>query len=349
MNYIKKTVILKQVQSGFSLNGVSCASVFCAEKNSDGLKITFTPVNLAPLTDGYYVIFAVNAKKEITSFDLSDENSKSVYYASKDFNISEGFSVSVIADSLKENCKVVMTGDCEGYKLDRKEIIKLYDEQKNNKKNYQIAIEKKNNSTSGSPQRNNANYCDETLATDNYYDNDDVDFDSLTLKDKTEVKNRDERIFCDMQNENFVQNCNGQKEKKENQNKTFENEKSFEFVGKKNSLLGTFNYYNKIKNQLSKIFEEFPTEPILEKTVYGSKWAKIPYRKDEYYVVGVAFKNSVPLYVCYGIPGRFDSQPSALKGYCSFISNEIYGDTSYGYWIIYQDVDDGECVILSPK
>ena len=104
------------------------------------------------------------------------------------------------------------------------------------------------------------------------------------------------------------------------------------------------DYYEKIKAEVDKLFREFPAEEELSLTVPDSKWVKINYDGDKFYVVGVISDGKRPVYLCYGVAGRYGEKPEEIKEYCSFIPSSPYSLKGDGFWVMYQDAATGECL-----
>ena len=69
------------------------------------------------------------------------------------------------------------------------------------------------------------------------------------------------------------------------------------------------------------------------------------YDKDRFYVVGVIKNKGVAKYVCYGVPDTNDKNPpQELQGYCSFVKTSKNQHDSHGYWIMFQDAQNGKCI-----
>ena len=105
-------------------------------------------------------------------------------------------------------------------------------------------------------------------------------------------------------------------------------------------------YYATVKNELDGIFEKYPRETALERAIGGSRFVKINYAEDKYYVVGVITENDKEKYICYGVPSPYrDTPPKELAGYCSFVPLSIFDLKGNGYFIMFQDALTGKCVL----
>lgn len=106
-------------------------------------------------------------------------------------------------------------------------------------------------------------------------------------------------------------------------------------------------YYERIKPQIERLFEEFNEEKSLSEVVPDSRWVKIKYDGDDYYVVGVIYDKNRPLYICYGVEGRYGEKPEKIGDYCSFIPSSIFNLKGDGYWVMYQSAITGKCLSAS--
>lgn len=108
------------------------------------------------------------------------------------------------------------------------------------------------------------------------------------------------------------------------------------------------NFYNMIAEQLDELFEKYPKEETLEKLIDNSKWIKIRNDDNKYYVVGVIYNNNDIKYVCYGVPGNYSKEPPIeLIEYSQWLPTDIMNPYDNGYWVMYQDANTGENVIIN--
>lgn len=98
------------------------------------------------------------------------------------------------------------------------------------------------------------------------------------------------------------------------------------------------NYYIKIKNQLDKLFSDYPPYlPLMDK-IEESYWVKIDYADGKYFAIGLLLDNMLPKYLAYAVPSN------ALQ-YVTDNSFQLLGDSQDGYYILYQDANTGECIM----
>lgn len=130
-------------------------------------------------------------------------------------------------------------------------------------------------------------------------------------------------------------------------------EKVFEYTDEEieeeidRSLEKTF--YDLIESQIEDLFAKYPSEKFLESLIENSKWVKIDFENNgRYYVLGLIYQNSNVKYVCYGVPGRYDTlPPKEIEDYNQWIPIESGNVGGEGYWIMYQDALTGESIKLN--
>lgn len=104
-------------------------------------------------------------------------------------------------------------------------------------------------------------------------------------------------------------------------------------------------YYLSVKDNLDKIFEQNPPEERLNELLPNTYWAKVELEKDQYYVVGLI--GDEPDYIGYGVPGEYSvNPPKELEGYCKWLSIDENEPHKEGYWMMYQDAQNGESIKL---
>lgn len=107
------------------------------------------------------------------------------------------------------------------------------------------------------------------------------------------------------------------------------------------------SFYNMIAEQLEELFNKYPREENLERLIDNSKWVKIVHDDNKSYVVGIIIDNTDIKYICYGVPGNYDKEPPIeMKAYSQWLPTDIRDPYSIGYWVMYQDANTGENVML---
>lgn len=111
--------------------------------------------------------------------------------------------------------------------------------------------------------------------------------------------------------------------------------------GKINLARGGF--YQKMREEVEGLLSAYQPAEELCAAIEGSKWVKISYGEDSFYVFGVIFSDGVPKYICYGIPAKDNSSPPAsMQGLASFL--DVKTQHGAGFWVMYQDAETGASV-----
>ena len=178
-------------------------------------------------------------------------------------------------------------------------------------------------------------YNDEAVATENYFE-----FAKFSDKngedDDRELQPENELADCRCQESAPKERAcayRAQNETDNNQRKGSENQKC---------------YYQTVKSSLDEIFIKYQEEPTLQKHFPDSRWVRINFDAQKYYVVGLICEEGVEKYICYGVPSKYSEYPpTALKGYATFIPVSLFDMTGDGFWIMFQDAVTGKCI--APK
>ncbi len=186
----------------------------------------------------------------------------------------------------------------------------------------------------------NEKYDDEVVATQNYYELDNNENDNLFNAFNQSEKEKDGENKDVSQDS--VETISIKSEEFEEFKRTITGDSSNQNSTEKAEF---DKYYESVKEELDNIFTTFPEEENLEKLVPNSKWAKIDYFSDKFYVVGICYENGTEKYICYGVPTiNSYSPPDDLKGFCSFIPLSVFDTSGRGFWVMFQDAKTGKCV-----
>lgn len=103
-------------------------------------------------------------------------------------------------------------------------------------------------------------------------------------------------------------------------------------------------FYQAMKGEIESLLSTYPAEDTLEKVVENSRWVKINYGGEKFYVFGVIYQKNTPQYICYGVPTTNNRRPpESLRGLASFIPASAEGGNE-GFWVMYQDAATGASV-----
>ncbi len=102
-------------------------------------------------------------------------------------------------------------------------------------------------------------------------------------------------------------------------------------------------FFDKLKPQIDKLFENNPAENNLQQIFPSSKWVRVEYEDEgDFFVFGLIYDDIGQVkYVCYGVPSVYDEQPpEELDGYPIWLP--LAEEKGFGYWMTYQDATTGE-------
>lgn len=163
-------------------------------------------------------------------------------------------------------------------------------------------------------------YNDEALAQENYYEYEQTDKDRGAVREDTQKEKDGESVR--------------------------ENEKDNVVRPKEPTAggLASGDFFGRMKDEIEKVLSSYPSERALEETVEDSRWVRINYGGDKFYVFGVIYGGGKPRYICYGVPSA-DSRrpPESLSNLASYIPSSPE-NAEGGYWVMYQDAATGASV-----
>jgi len=323
--YSKNIAVIKGLKDGFSADGGALTGLVKAERYGTNLKIEVTLINFAPLTEGRYVTAVSDGNNT-----LIVENGHYEGVSSLDTGAGFAALVCYINGSVSPVASAV-SGNFHGAALTIKAEVERAENIKNNL-NGGTAASSSVNGTGEAVSSSPEVYQDEAIAEVNYY----------------EFAETDESGGAVCQNP----------QEEENGRQAGQNEAAFSSVKKgkggvdpdisqgyasfsKNPPLAGGDFYNRVKKEIEGIFGAYPAEENLEKIVQDSRWVKISYGDNKYYVFGVISSGGKPQYICYGVPSENNGEPpESMRGLASFIPSS-FEDASSGYWVMYQDAATG--------
>lgn len=173
-------------------------------------------------------------------------------------------------------------------------------------------------------------------------DEHDIDFDDEVKQDIEKELDKyitnDDKTLCESvcQNNN---DCNSCKYKK-----FYEENHASEIMALQEEKKESF--YQEMRGQLDSLFKNNQSEEYLESLIPNSKWVKISTDEaGEYFVLGIIKDKGEVKYICYGVPGVYQTNPpKELSGYPVWFPLDQEKNESFGYWLSYQDAESGESV-----
>ncbi len=355
MDFEKKVLVLKQVTEGYSINGKPTSGIARLERENGVTTLYLTLVNYAPMTSGEFYVFVCDKTKKLRYFTLGKSPAGITKNLEFPLDISSGLCFSIVF--IKDDLPILVSYACaDSLYVSIPDFKKLIAEQllKDRRQNVKavdpfVAAERLNDcqkihneyneKSQPSTTETKVDYNDEIVATENYYNND------LELSKKLEIINQMDK------DDVRTKNVNGYSEREETKEESQQNANFLQDEENFNSgenYSADNPYFLSVRAELDDIFQKFPEEKSLIRSVPDSKWAKINYSEQKYYVVGVIYENNKEKYICYGVPATYSTEPpKQLKGYCSFIPISVFDMKGDGFWMMFQDAVSGECVNIN--
>ena len=328
MQYQKKVLLLKCVDNTF-INKRSLSALARIEIENGVAEFHLSVINLPDLIPTTFYALVIDQNKKIFEFDLGARPTSFISLFNCVPCIEKNFAVGLylVKDNLPQTLAFASESD---------DFFCLSDFKKTVAEKCLVKFKEsvKQLETLSIPRE----YNDEAVATENYYEID------KEIKEKlcSIKENQNEDLWI----KDELLNCQSQEKAKE----------KFDFPDcTKNETSACLCqetqridcFFDQVKTELEDLFLRFPSEDSLEKCFNDSRWVKIQYSENKYYVVGLIKENGKEKYVCYGVPANYSKNPpKELAGYCSFIPKSIFAPFGEGYWIMFQDANNGTCVHL---
>lgn len=316
--YTKNIAVIKGLKDGFSADGGALTGLVKAEKYGNNLKLEVTFINFAPLSEGRYVTGVSDGNTT-----LIVENGLFEGYSPLDTGSGFAALICYVNGTVSPVASAV-SGGFNGAALG----IKAEIEKAENIKPAGGGV---------AATEENAGYQDEAIAEVNYYEFAETYEGGGTVRQGSQ---EEENGFSALQNEAAA----GSFQKGENGVDPDICADDGGISGK-NGLAGG-QFYQKMKKEIEGILSAYPAEESLERVVENSKWVKISYGDDKFYVFGVIHDGGKPQYICYGVPTEENARPpESMQGLASFIPSSLE-NTDKGFWVMYQDANTGASLKL---
>ncbi len=353
--FSKKIVVLKQTADGFSSGVKSVCGICRLEKDNELLTVFLSPIGFSALSSGSYRLFIVADDKKLVGKDLGKIPVSLTTVFKSGLSLNKGVSVGIW--TVKDDIPLLVAFQkSDDAKLSAKDygtvvVNEIIAERKLREREKEFVIEKKVSpapsiSTDATPEPQSeppaysregvpaGAYDDEAVATANYFDQDEEINQKLSY-----IKEFSDEYFRskDADGDSFrtEKACESAKDPDPYQDET-DHKRSEK------------PYFLKVKRELDGIFKKYPAETTLEKSFVGSRFAKVFYAEDKFYVVGLVKENGKEKYICYGVPSPYrDTPPKELAGFCSFVPLSVFDLKGDGYFMMFQDAATGKCVLKS--
>lgn len=334
MSYTKNIAVIKQLKDGFSSDGGKLSGLVKVEKYGQKLKAEVTLINFAPISEGR-IICAISDGNSVQIVE------NGVFEGESGVNTDGGFASLICY--INGGVFPIASAICGNYGYAALGIKEQ--------------VEKLENFKSSPPSDGQQKYEDEAIAEDNYYEYENNESED-TVRPNNEEENcgqesgQNEEAFSSVEaGENGVNNSLPPIYAADNENSlppeyAKDNAKKNKLppIYAANNGLAGGNFYDKVKGEIESVFGKYPKVTDLEKLIEGSRWAKIDYGENKFYVFGVLYSEGNAEYICYGVPATDNSvPPESMRELASFIPSSEE-NTNSGYWVMYQDARTGASI-----
>lgn len=316
MNYMKKMCILRQSKQGFSGDGKTLSGLVKVEQYGKNIAIEVSIINFAPLVSGeYYCLLSdIYGKTELLPL-----RGKSLFNILSDMNISEGFCA--IICFIKNEIIPIAYGVNGHGNYDWKKILNATLPPSKDKKEKREPTAKPNENT-----ENPTDYNDETLATENYY-----------------MEEEDEQVLSDEAVENAQTQSTAEKEGTETGLNSTEDVDAQSV--RHSFTTDSDGYYRAVKGEIDELLKTYPEDKTLNGAFSCSEWVRVKGEADSpQYLVGIVYDDGKAKYICYALVAEDkNNPPEEIKEVCSFVPVSPF-DKDKGFFVIFQSAATGECI-----
>ncbi len=321
MNYVKKMCILRQVKQGFSGDGKALSGLIKIEQYGKNLAIEVSIINFAPLVSGEYYCLLSDGRGKTEMLSL---RGKSLFNILSDLDISRGF-CGVICYVKNEIVPIAYgingNGSYDWRKILNSALPPVFPAQT---KNTVIETEIAETQTQEEEEKS---YDDETVATENYY--------------REEQENGQElfqKAGEDARTESATENQAKETGADVAQNVDADGARHpFEVDGE--------GYYRAVKTEIDELFSKYPRDDTLNGAFSCSEWVRVKGETSSpEYLVGVVYDDGVAKYICYALAAEDkDNPPDEIRAVCTFVPVSPF-EIGKGYFVIFQSATTGECI-----
>ena len=371
MQYIRKICILKQVSAGFAADGKTLSALLTAESYGGRLTATLAAIGLAPLSAGRYRAVLCDAHGTAELFDLP---SPAGFTAKRQSALEPADGLGCALLYVNGAAKAVAFGKSGEHAFDLAGLCALADESQppataaaggtrtdGRGKNGDGQPCRKAVGAHGqaeSAQQTQAEsappYDDEAVADVNYFAFADAEKESAAAAYGAEqgaAYGAEQGAETPSEGVSDAQTGGAADKAQADGRDAGEDEDAQSLFRRAGSEERGADegacYYDQVRADLDALFERYPAEEELAKSIPLSRWAKIAFGEGKHYAVGVIRDETRVKYICYGVPAeRRGEPPDALKKWCSFLPLSVFDMNGKGYWMMFQDAETGACVKL---
>lgn len=325
MNYVKKMCILRQARHGFSGDGKALSGLIKIEQYGKNLSVEVSVINFAPLVSGeYYCLLSDNKGKT----EMLPLRGKSIFNILSELDISHGFCG--IICYVKNDVVPIAYGINGNGSYDWKTILNATLPPvfpKSDTLETSESAKKAENTETAISDTETAHYDDETVATENYFE---------------EKKTYERELFSETSHYAYTQS-EAENEGEKARTNPSENVDA-------DDLRHAFKadgdgYYRAVKGEIDELFEKYPHDTTLKNAFSCSEWVRVKGEQNApEYLVGVIYDDGKAKYICYALLAQDKTvPPEEIKDACTFVPTTPL-DESKGFFVIFQSATTGECI-----
>ena len=316
MRYVKKTCILRQLSSGFSVDGKALSGIVKIEQYGKNIGAEISVANLASTTDGGYYCVLADPQRRYRTLSLEDGTRFSF---SSDMELASGFYA--VLCFLRQTPIPIALGSCGQLPYDVFSLIRRVFAEP-------TEVEKEEMNADMPPTKPTiaAVYNDELVADENYYDK--------------ENEHEQEPLIQADEDAPFTGGNTHQGEAQRNDSAKNAPDESVRHA----FTTETDGYYRSIQGELNALFERYPADDTLKDAYPHSEWARIRGEAEApEELIGLIYEGGFVKYICYALPAK-DETPQEVKqnGYYVPVSPLT---PNVGFYVLYQSAATGESII----
>ena len=312
MRYVKKTCILRQLKTGFSVDGKPISGIAKAEQYGNNVALELSTANLADTTQGEYCLLLADAKRRYKILPLKEGNRSSFF---TDLEIAEGFYA--VLCFVGESAVPIAYGVCGSLPYD---VFTL------TRQAFALPTTEKTAVNADMPPiyTPSAPYDDELVAGENYYEQN---------KEQT-----DETHSTQNSNDAPLESGNPHQEQAQRHNAKQDADGArvrHAFTTESDG------YYQSIKGELNALFERYPIDETLTDAYSTSEWVRVKGEEgNPQELVGIVYEGGQVKYICYALPATEDT-PQEIRDQAYFVPVSPFTPQK-GFYVIYQSAATGE-------
>ena len=355
-NYL---LILKELEKGFN-SGKPLSGIARIECEFGVCQLSLSFINVAPISSGEFHLYIFGNNGKVYTFPLSSRPTSFHKTLDTLSGVEKGFGSALVY--VKDDIPLTLAfGKSDGFDISLSSAKKLVAEKcLSDRRTSRRKLEPDKLDSSDRPDKPERppkpqpidptepidapvldpppEYNDEAVATENYFEIEEQ------LKSKIDlIKVKEDESLSNADGDPFNR-CEKEKEEDSSGASFLSNEEGL-FDGKSQESNARKPFYLTAERELNTLFSKFPPYDNLKCYFPDSKWVKISYDGDRFYVVGLIKEDKKEKYICYGVPEKYSTEPpKELKGYCTFIPLSIFDMQGDGFWMMFQDAISGECI-----